>query len=190
MSNVIEGSFLEIDSKNFLCQEPTMKCPSVCTCYRNIDLAGMLVDCRNRSLNYFPKNIELPSEMIELTVSLEHNHVVNLPLCGQFGYNWLKNVTHLNVQHNELTPEPGKMKQFLQCMSKISYLYLANNNIKHLPQYIQNVDLQAMSITGNKLSCCNDYWMKTWLQVGLKQGTILDSSTVQCADKGDVNEYF
>lgn len=184
MLNFTEGSFLLMNSKNFVCQDPTIICPERCTCYKGANDSRLIVDCYNRSLTAFPENIKIPSAMEELIVSLSHNTITELPECDDPRFHWLRHVVHLNIQHNELTPQNIPIfDRFLRCMDKISYLFLAYNNIVYFPPSIRQKNFKALSITGNKITCCNGHWMKTWLQE--QNETIWNSLTAHCKDQGE-----
>ena len=76
MTNHTENRFMLLnDSKSFICPDPNLPCPEQCTCYRGANDSRMLVDCHNRSLTKFPKNIKLPEHKNELVVSLEYNSI-------------------------------------------------------------------------------------------------------------------
>ena len=182
MLNFTQGSFLHMDDKNFICQDPDLACPYKCTCYKSAVDSRMIVDCRNQNLTSFPEDIRKPTTMKELIVSLESNNIVRLPECDDPRFNWLREVTHFNLEGNEITPQNLPIvDRFLRCMGKISYLFLAYNNIQYLPPYIQQLDFNALTITGNKLTCCNSHWLKTWLQH--KNKTIKNALTAHCNEQ-------
>ena len=185
MKNHTESRFMLLnDSKSFICPDPNLPCPEQCTCYRGANDSRMLVDCHNRSLTKFPKNIKLPEHKNELVVSLEYNSIAELSDCESSSYRWLQNVTQLNLQHNGLTPKKMHLfGRFLRCMDKISHLFLAYNNIDRLPHVIQHKSFKALSIASNKLTCCiSERWIKSWLQDNSK--IIFDSVEVYCQHKG------
>lgn len=185
MLDVTQGSFLLMKAESFICKDNSLKCPDKCDCYMGANDSRRIIDCRNRSLSELPRSILLPPSMSQLIVSVEHNNIVHLPECDDPHYEWLKNVTTFNIQHNELTPSNIPLfDRFLHCMKNVSSLFLAYNNIQYFPPYIQQMDFDALSISGNKLTCCNSHWMKIWLQE--KNRTIQNSLIVHCIDKGKV----
>lgn len=175
------GSFLAMDNKNFICLDKNLICPPKCTCYKGANDYRLIIDCSNRSLHSFPENITMPEGLDELILNLDYNFITALPDCDDIRYEWLKQLNHLSLQHNEIAPEKfTSFDKFLRCMPKITHLSLAYNNIVYFPPSISRMDFQALSISGNKLTCCGAEWMKKWLQE--KNETIRDSLTVHCAD--------
>ena len=184
MLPVFQESFLLMPDEYFICKDHSLRRPDKCTCYRGANDTRRILDCRNLSHTSLPTNIELSDPMSQLIINLEHNNIVNLPECDDPQYKWLKNVSTLNIQYNEITPKTLPLfDRFLRCMEKITVLLLAYNNIQYLPPGIQHMNFAALSISGNKLSCCNTPWMKKWLQE--KNETIRNSLTAHCIDRGD-----
>ena len=102
MLPVSQESFLLMPHEYFICEDHSLRCPDKCTCYRGANDTRRILDCRNQSHTSLPINIELSDSMSQLIVNLEHNNIANLPECDDPQYKWLKNVSTLNIQYNEI----------------------------------------------------------------------------------------
>ena len=179
--------FLEMPAEKFICPNNDTVCPQNCMCYRGAKSLDIFVDCSHLNLVVMPKHVPVPDEGGKLLVNLANNNIRRYASCGiNSGYDWLKKVTTLDLEHNEITPNNSyDTNNFLQCLKKVEYLYLAYNNIDYLPQSIQYIDYTNLSISGNKLKCdCTTSWMKQWLQK--KKSTIQRSQSIHCLQKGKV----
>lgn len=182
-------SFLSMPYDHFLCASDSLTCPAGCRCYNRAGTESIVVDCNHdgypfkEKFSKLPASVPIPPSSGELIVDLTHNLIVAFESCNVNGYNWLRHVTRLNLEHNELTPKnPDHTSNFLSCLRNITHLYLAYNNINHLPLSIQHKKFAYLTLSGNKLTCdCNTRWLKPWLQSNNR--SIAKSLTVHCNDK-------
>lgn len=182
---LLDTSFLEMPADKFLCQNENYECPQKCQCYNRAANYDIIVDCTHQNLTALPRNVPVPSAGGELIVSVAYNRIENFTSCEEPDYIWLRDVRSLNLEHNELSPKNTiDTESFLNCLTNVSRLYLAYNNIEYLPYSIQRKHYGELSISGNKLTCdCKTKWMKHWLQS--KSDMIFLSQTVHCREKSE-----
>ena len=182
-SNITARSFLVMPSELFLCSDESIMCPFQCTCYKRATNKDIVVDCSDTGLNRLPVNIPIPTSGHELIVSLEHNDIVDFEDCTDSQYRWLEHVTRLNLQSNNLSPKNvDSTNNFLNCLKRVTHLYLANNNLRYLPLSIQQHKYTELSIVHNPLICdCTTDWLKPWLQTHNK--SIVKSATIHCINE-------
>ena len=179
--------FLEMPPEKFICEDKNLTCPKNCSCYRGAHSLNIFVDCTGLKLIEIPPNLPMPEPGGQLVVNLAHNSIRQYKNCRDKGYMWLQNVTTLNLEHNEITPNNSDdTDNFLHCLTSVQYLYMAYNNIEYLPLSIQYIDYKNLSISGNKLECdCTTLWLKKWLQK--KNATIQLSQTMHCKGVGKLH---
>ena len=175
--------FLLMPLKYFLCLNKGIVCPRQCKCYRRAISKDLVIDCINKKLDRLPADIPIPTSGHELIVSLEHNDIVDFEDCTDSQYRWLEHVTRLNLQSNNLSPKNvDSTNNFLNCLKRVTHLYLANNNLRYLPLSIQQHKYTELSIVHNPLICdCTTDWLKPWLQTHNK--SIVKSATIHCINE-------
>ena len=176
--------FLDTPPEKFICVDKNLPCPKECICYEGAQNADIFVDCSHLSLKKMPKNLPIPKMGGQLVVNLAHNNIRRYENCRDKDYMWLQNVTTLNLEHNEITPNNSDdTDNFLHCLTSVQYLYMAYNNIEYLPLSIQYIDYRNLSIYGNKLECdCTTSWLKKWLQKS--NATVQRSQNMFCKGFG------
>ena len=177
-------SFLDVDDDNFICinQELNEKklCPEYCECLSHYDQPGYYIKCESMGLEYFPKYIPVPKDGAKLVVSLAHNNIASFPDCDGKGYEWLLNVTSLNIEDNPVNIKSSlddvefcNFDRLLRCLKRgenIQHLFLAQTGIAYIPQRIENMSLRSVSLPNHELQCdCNTIWLKTWFQQNERQ---------------------
>ena len=172
-------SFLDVEDENFICINESLKmkklCPQHCECLSHYEQPGYYIKCESIGLEYFPKYIPVPDNGAKLVVSLAHNSIVSFPDCYDNGYEWLLNVTSLNMEDNPLSikskdddNEYCKFDRLLRCLKHgghLQQLFLAQTSIAYIPERIAKMGLRRVSLPNYQLQCdCNTKWLKGWLQ--------------------------
>lgn len=165
-------SFLDVSDENFICINKTvMDCPKDCECFSHYDRPDYYIKCVSRGLKSFPRNIPIPPSGAKLVVSLAQNSISVLPECTSTGYQWLWNVTSLNLEDNPIMVKDNYSKPYcsldylLRCLKSVEGLYLAETGIEYLPQRIKDMRLKRVSLPNHELICdCSTKWLKKWFQ--------------------------
>lgn len=188
ISYQMSGSFFSISDNAFLCEvEEYSYQESSCKHYvRPAHTSTTLVDCSHMKWNVVPRDLTNSTNIEK--VSLAYSHLTSLPDCHKdSGYYWMKFVDMLDMTGNDLsTLEPEAFDVFLRsCLKKNVTLILDDSRIKYLPENIQYIEFNKLSIMGNPLQCdCHTSWMVKWLK--RSSDTVSGSRDLKCINKGEL----
>lgn len=157
-------NFINAEEHLFICNTGS-GCHKNCSCYTRPVDNSLLIDCYGKGLTEFPANLPLPQQGAQFHVYLDNNTIKQLPDCNDEAYNWLRYVTTLQLYHNSIaTNSPIDLEHFLYCAKLLTYLSIADNNIKYIPKAITSLKFSNLDISNNPILCCNSPWIKKWLQ--------------------------
>ncbi|CAG2199351.1 unnamed protein product [Mytilus edulis] len=152
--NLSGQRLMNVDLNEFNCD--VANCSFGCTCTNISETQILQVDCMNGNLYKLPMKLpDIPDRTITLDVS--NNSIWKIDPRP-----YVDKLVKLNVANNKLVfIDQETVKNETQ--SKLS-MNISNNNLKFLPNSIQNV--QSISIYNNPFMCdCNMTWMKGWLEL-------------------------
>ncbi|VDH97115.1 Hypothetical predicted protein [Mytilus galloprovincialis] len=175
--NLSGQGLMNVDLNEFNCD--VANCSFGCTCTNISETQILQVDCMNGNLYKLPMKLpDIPDRTITLDVS--NNSIWKIDPRP-----YVDKLVKLNVANNKLVfIDQETVKNMTQ--SKLS-MNISNNNLKFLPNSIQNV--QSISIYNNPFMCdCNMTWMKGWLEL---DSIVEPDKSVTCQTKeGDVHKII
>ncbi|VDH97114.1 Hypothetical predicted protein [Mytilus galloprovincialis] len=168
---------LTVDLNEFNCD--VANCSFGCTCTNISETKILQVDCMNGNLIKLPMELpNIPNRTIMLDVS--NNNIWKIdprPYVDQ--------LVKFNAANNKLVfIDQETVKNMTQ--SNLS-MNISNNNLKFLPNSIQNI--KYISISDNPFMCdCNMTWMKGWLEL---DSIVEPDKSITCKTKeGDVHKII
>ena len=150
-------------------------CGYQCTCYTDIHSRALVADCSNLDLTEIPHNLPNYTDWLILS----GNNISSLSqktLRNPF----LPYLTQLHISGNSLGNISNNFFDvFSNCLSRLSFLDISNNNLTTLPRNIQNISsLKNLRLAGNPFQCnCDNMWMKDFLN---SSDIIEDSGNITC----------
>ena len=127
-----------------------------CNCYYKQSLGANVYDCSYKEYTDLPDSVEKGTNWLVL----KHNNVKSL--CTYKGY--LNNIVGLDIRHNKVKTICADFLETLYQHKNITTLQLQHNDITKLPKIIKDYTFDQLFIGNNPYSCtCETTWMHDWL---------------------------